>query len=182
MSFNNISDIIKLYMIKSASARYSFQLTCSKQLVLIEETSYRKKLIDEFISYIRQRNKIVIDLNRLVTDKVYNGLFVQVYFNKLFTEPNKFVSYHKGICFYSDIGNQIFTYHIKSSKYFETYYYILFNILDKCDFCSNDKIKIVCLHCRAHICCDCFEEFTSTFYRYNNQFRCRRCLQLNWWD
>ena len=149
----------------------------------------RPNIINKFIKFVRDKNKVIIDIDKIKNCKTYRAIFTNTYMMKLVTEPNKFVAYQSGIGFNTDNG-ELYSWQIKYEKFFETYYYVLTNkLLEKsCRFCKiqgyrqTENIYIICMWCRAEICKDCFEECSSVYFRYNNQFKCLNCKEINWWD
>lgn len=135
----------------------------------------RPEIINKFISYLRQKNKIILELDRLKYCDKYRRVFTTTYLPKLITNPGKFISYQSGIGFDSEFGGVIRSWQVVSEKFFESYYYVLTNRL------LNDT-HIVCTWCCTEISKKEFEVLTSVFYRYTNHFRCPGCKNLNWWN
>lgn len=145
------------------------------------EEPRREVIIKNFMKYLREHDKIIIELDRLVREPQYRLLFTNIYLKKLCITPNKFVAYQLGVGFYSDTS-ELKSYMLKDNKFFPTYFHLLFGKIENCFFCCKKDIKVLCMFCRVSICSDCFYDWTSTFFTYNNQFRCRACRELNWWD
>lgn len=144
------------------------------------ETPHRESLVRSFIKYLRDNNKVVIELDRVLREPNYNQLFLKIHLVNLFNDPRRFVAYQSGIGFYSET-TELKSYMLYHEKFFPTYFHLLFNKLENCSFCWNKDVKIICMYCKASICSDCFYDWTSYYFTYNNQFRCRACQKLNWW-
>jgi len=157
-----------------------FQKTINPHVKFLEEPR-REIIIKNFMKYLRERGKIVIELDSVIREPSYNQLFLKIYITELFTNPHKFVAYQSGIGFYSE-NTELKSYMLRDKKFFPTYFHLLFSKLENCSFCWRKDIKVICMYCRTCICCECFYEWTSTFFVYNNQFRCRACRELNWWS
>ena len=147
----------------------------------------RPEIIAKFLSYCRNRGKLIIDLDKIKSCRKYREIFGKTYMFKMVEDPSKFVAYQSSVALYTDKG-EVYPFQIRSEKYFPAYYKVLTETLEQCDFCKirgykqTTKIVLICNFCTNTICHLCFEECTSVFFRYNNQFRCIKCKELNFWN
>lgn len=147
----------------------------------------RPHIINKFLSYCRNRGKLIIDLDKIKSCPRYREIFGKTYMFKMVEDPSKFVAYQSSVALYTDKG-EVYPFQIRSEKYFPAYYKVLTETLENCDFCEirgykqNTKIVLICNFCCSNICQRCFEERTSVYYSRCNILRCLICKELNFWN
>jgi hypothetical protein len=150
-------------------------------------TEERPEIINKFLSYCRNRGKTIINLDKIKYCKKYREVFGKIYMVKMISESSRFVAYQSGVALYTDVS-ELFPWQIRHEKFFGSYFKVLTENLKDCKFCSilgykqTKKIVVICQNCHVEVCQDCYEEVSSTFFRYNNQFRCLICRELNFWE
>ena len=151
----------------------------------LKEDPRRLPLIQSFNRYLRDMGRIIIDLEKLAFDPNYRTVFYNCYFYRLLKEPKAFVSYREGFGWTTDV-NQLFSHQIRAEKYFGVYYKYLVSKMENelCGYCASGggNIHFICIHCGVPIWREWFEERREYFFKYNNQFRCKLCRELNFWD
>jgi len=155
----------------------------------VETNPKKKELISLFHKYLRDQGKIVIDVDRLALCNSYKILFSKCYIYKFMTEPKKFITYQEGLGWSTDIS-ELHTFQLKNEKFFPAYYKILFTKLleEKCKYCitqglqQKTPIHFICMYCCSTICFDCWNECRNFYFSGNNQFRCKICGEMNFWD
>jgi hypothetical protein len=150
--------------------------------IKILESPHREILVRKFIKYLRDNNKIVIELDRVLREPVYCQLFYKIHLNNLFFDPHKYVCYRSGVGFSTATERTIPSTSIKGVKFFNTYFYLLFSELDCCKICASEPPKVICVYCTAEICERCVYNLTSVYFVGNNIFRCPCCRALNTLD
>ena len=147
----------------------------------------RPEIIAKFLSYCRNRGKLIIDLDKIKSCRKYREIFGKTYMFKMVENPSKFIAYQSSVALYTE-KNELYPFQIRSEKYFAAYYKVLTEILIECKFCpikgykQNSNIHVICMYCNSEICRDCFDEITSVYYSRCNMFRCLVCKELNWWN
>ena len=152
------------------------------QYIKICEDPKSKPLINLFNKYLREKGKVIIDMDKIAECDSYKLFFYKCYMVELFQNPHKFVAYTSGTGWTTDTG-ELYTFQIRGEKWFNTYYYLLFNkvcMLD-CKFCQlrnfkqSAEIVVICMYCCCSICEECFIERRDWYFTGNNQFRCLNC-------
>ena len=147
----------------------------------------RPHIINKFLSYCRNRGKLIIDLDKIKSCPKYREIFGKTYMNKMFNEPNRFISYQSSVSLETD-SSRVCPWQIREERFFPCYFKVLTQKLENCDFCKirgykqTTKIHIICNFCLSEICQECFQEITSVYYSRCNMFRCIKCKQLNFWN
>ncbi|NBO22831.1 hypothetical protein EBU94_05765 [bacterium] len=161
------------------------KLLSGQPFVKFREDPKKIPLITLFHKYLRENGKIVIEIDRLALCNSYKILFCKCYMYKFMTEPKKFITYQEGLGWSTDTG-ELFTFQLKHKKFFPAYHKILFTNLPKeeCKYCTTQKTDIyfLCMYCCAPVCWECWEECRNYYFTGNNQFRCKICREINFWD